>query len=621
MGRFNDPYSRHIPETVMMVRQRGIRGEAVGIGVVLKRKWRLGEFRRSLRSLFFASRNSLEKPNSLTSDPLILPEVSSISRKGGHILSGLLNCIRRKNAETLCTRPGEQHISKGPHVFEHLKVSLHTSMPFIFAATCQHIKVLGNSNSGWNVRTIRLLSIAFGFLQICRKISPIICPIEITAVQAEGPSDLSGVEIGDQLFLIDGKDINNLSLKTINDLLCDGDVGDVVKVGIIRSISDSLTMPISADGNNNKLRTNVGNNDRYHDSGGREVSNTDSTNPASHDGHSRDVGYCVMESKLSERVDIDKKVDTGKMIISLDIVRDNIFSSKVSSFILSPPSYSTKKGMIFDNIALKGDIVASAGEIIGGTEPSYGSIGYISIGEFTQRTLVEVEGAIDDLRNQLRILCSTQNRDSGVGEGVCHAPVSSSHDSGLSSGSIGSESNFYHDTLDALVIDLRGNLGGTLPSALDAASLFLPKGQVLLQMKSIASKEVPNIDESSNLSQNAHSHTKNKVPRNFLPKFLFKPFKFSRGERPERYYSTSENADIKTPLLLLVDSQTASASEIFVAALMDNNRATCMGCKTVGKNIAQVRDYGHFFKCVTFCNLISHHCGDTCSHLNNLLVL
>ena len=30
--------------------------------------------------------------------------------------------------------------------------------------------------------------------------------------------------------------------------------------------------------------------------------------------------------------------------------------------------------------------------------------------------------------------------------------------------------------LRGIVIDLRGNLGGTLPSALDAASLFLPAG-------------------------------------------------------------------------------------------------------------------------------------------------
>jgi C-terminal processing protease CtpA/Prc len=40
-----------------------------------------------------------------------------------------------------------------------------------------------------------------------------------------------------------------------------------------------------------------------------------------------------------------------------------------------------------------------------------------------------------------------------------------------------------------------------------------------------------------------------------------------------------------------VDSQTASASEIFAAALIDNERAICMGTTTVGKNVAQVYLY------------------------------
>ena len=89
----------------------------------------------------------------------------------------------------------------------------------------------------------------------------------------------------------------------------------------------------------------------------------------------------------------------------------------------------------------------------------------------------------------------------------------------------------------------------------------------------------------------------------------------------DKYRSTNFRPDEHTPLLLLVDSQTgmsshfqpsydtdipsdlrtlllpfitqfddmiASASEIFAAALMDHNRALCLGTKTVGKNVAQV---------------------------------
>merc|ERR1719331_2191664 len=45
--------------------------------------------------------------------------------------------------------------------------------------------------------------------------------------------------------------------------------------------------------------------------------------------------------------------------------------------------------------------------------------------------------------------------------------------------------------------------------------------------------------------------------------------------------------DLTTPLYVLVDSKTASASEILSSALQDNKRAQLVGARTFGKAVIQ----------------------------------
>ena len=105
-----------------------------------------------------------------------------------------------------------------------------------------------------------------------------------------------------------------------------------------------------------------------------------------------------------------------------------------------------------------------------------------------------------------------------------------------------------------LVLDLRGNLGGTLPAALDAASLFLKSGVEIMRL----------------------------VTSNGGP-----PGSNGDRKRKEQTHRSSNASPLKFPLLVLTDHRTASASEILVAALHDNERCVVVGTRTLGKDVAQ----------------------------------
>jgi len=96
----------------------------------------------------------------------------------------------------------------------------------------------------------------------------------------------------------------------------------------------------------------------------------------------------------------------------------------------------------------------------------------------------------------------------------------------------------------SLILDLRGNGGGIVDQAVKVASKFLPAGTVIL-------------------TQRGRSKIDNRVWR-------------------------SENANPETlPLVLIVDENTASASEIVAGALQDCDRALIVGDKTFGKGLVQ----------------------------------
>ena len=95
----------------------------------------------------------------------------------------------------------------------------------------------------------------------------------------------------------------------------------------------------------------------------------------------------------------------------------------------------------------------------------------------------------------------------------------------------------------ALILDLRGNSGGLFQNAILISDLFLKKGTIV---QVIARKNKKNV-----------------------------------------YSASSDGCIYENPLAVLIDEDTASASEILSAALRDNNRAILIGTKTFGKGLVQ----------------------------------
>ena len=99
--------------------------------------------------------------------------------------------------------------------------------------------------------------------------------------------------------------------------------------------------------------------------------------------------------------------------------------------------------------------------------------------------------------------------------------------------------------MKALVIDLRGNGGGLLSEAVSIVNMFVPNGKTIV--KTIG--------------------------------------KLKRGNH--EYRTTVEPIDTVMPVVVMVNGETASASEITSGSLQDFDRAVVLGTRTYGKGLVQ----------------------------------
>lgn len=95
--------------------------------------------------------------------------------------------------------------------------------------------------------------------------------------------------------------------------------------------------------------------------------------------------------------------------------------------------------------------------------------------------------------------------------------------------------------MESLVVDLRQNPGGLLQEAIDVSDLFLDSGTIVR----------------------------------------------TRGRSGDHSYSATRTSLCSTPLVLLVDENSASASEIFAGAMKENGRAVVVGTQSYGKGTVQ----------------------------------
>jgi len=140
-------------------------------------------------------------------------------------------------------------------------------------------------------------------------------------------------------------------------------------------------------------------------------------------------------------------------------------------------------------------------KLISGENSSEAKIGYVRLTQFNTTTLTELSAALDDLEKR---------------------------------------------GMQALVLDLRGNPGGLLESAIEVASQFLPAGSQVVSTE-------------------------------------------GRVASQSRVYRTPENGQSRPayPMAVLVNGGSASAAEILAGALKDLRRAVLVGETTFGKGSVQ----------------------------------
>lgn len=97
----------------------------------------------------------------------------------------------------------------------------------------------------------------------------------------------------------------------------------------------------------------------------------------------------------------------------------------------------------------------------------------------------------------------------------------------------------------AIALDLRGNGGGLLESAVQIVGMFVPKGTQVLQTRG----------------------------------------RFKQTEKT--YKTTQEPIDTKIPLIVMIDGGSASSAEITAGSLQDLDRAVIVGARSFGKGLVQ----------------------------------
>lgn len=129
-----------------------------------------------------------------------------------------------------------------------------------------------------------------------------------------------------------------------------------------------------------------------------------------------------------------------------------------------------------------------------------------------------------------------------VRPGIGYVRVSTFNDQTTDSDLANALKQLDYPKLDGLIVDLRENGGGLVNQAVGMADMFLEKNELIVS------------DHGRNLPE-------------------------------ERFYAVRGNQGVDVPLVILVDRDTASASEIVSGAIQDHDRGLIVGETTFGKGL------------------------------------
>jgi carboxyl-terminal processing protease len=110
---------------------------------------------------------------------------------------------------------------------------------------------------------------------------------------------------------------------------------------------------------------------------------------------------------------------------------------------------------------------------------------------------------------------------------------------------------------ESLVMDLRYNAGGVVSGAVDVAAMFLPAEVVVCRTRGRFREETT-----------VRSYT-------------------TQAESPDQPADPPARKPVDLPIVVLVNAESASASEILAGALQDHGRALLVGERTYGKFVMQ----------------------------------
>src|SRR6056300_1579867 len=115
--------------------------------------------------------------------------------------------------------------------------------------------------------------------------------------------------------------------------------------------------------------------------------------------------------------------------------------------------------------------------------------------------------------------------------------------------------------LNGIILDMRNNPGGLLNAAVAVSAAFIPEGELVVYTEGRAK------DSKMHLTA---------IPENFI-----------RDPKGNNYISKLPPEIKNTPMVVLVNNGSASASEIVAGALQDHKRALIVGTKSFGKGSVQ----------------------------------